>query len=213
MTEHLDVLAELYAVGALNDLERASVERHARDCASCTDRLRAAVETVVAIEELQPEYEPPATLRDRIKASARGGKSSSRVIRWLGPALAVAAIFVAAIIPWPWRSAGNMQQDQRALARIASSGTVDRAVFSSLTNEPLKAEVLYNPAAHWYYIVVRTPQRGMQVGCIRNGRTVILGNIVAHGESGSLYLPNVSRTDELIILENNAPVGDAHVII
>lgn len=213
MIQHIDELAELYAVGALDDLERARVEHHVRECAPCTDRVRDAVETVEMIETLQPEYEPPASLKARIKASAGAAKPPLQGARRFAPALAVAAILVAAVIPWPWRFGANMQQDQVALARIAGSATVDRAQFSSVTNEQVRAEVLYNPDAHWYYVVVRSPQPGMQIGCIQNGRTVVLGTVVAHGESGSLYLPNVNPTSELIILEKSAPVADAHVII
>jgi anti-sigma-K factor RskA len=74
---HVDGAAELYALGALEPRQRRRVDAHAEHCAVCARALRAACETVAALDELVvPLVDPPPELGARIAASAksrRGG--------------------------------------------------------------------------------------------------------------------------------------------
>ena len=49
--DHIGENAELYALGELDELEAARVERHARTCAACSSRLGDAEATVLQLVE------------------------------------------------------------------------------------------------------------------------------------------------------------------
>jgi anti-sigma-K factor RskA len=65
MNRHSGELAELYALGSLDDGERASVERHIQACLECADRVRDAEETLAFISDLEEHHEPPQTIAER----------------------------------------------------------------------------------------------------------------------------------------------------
>jgi len=53
VTEHIDEMAELYALGSLEDLERARVERHVETCEACAVRLD---EASIVVADLAQEF-------------------------------------------------------------------------------------------------------------------------------------------------------------
>ncbi len=65
MSRHIGELAELFALGSLDDTERATVERHVRACLQCADRIRDAEETVAFLSDLEEHHNPPQTIADR----------------------------------------------------------------------------------------------------------------------------------------------------
>ncbi len=218
MTDHVDDLAELYALGSLSESESARVERHGARCVVCAGRLREAEETVcvLAQAQAQPVREAPAALRSRLDRSFAHA-AHRRVLTWHPFAAAVAAAIVLALVP-TWVAVDRntalqaMHQDERALARLASAGTdVDRAVFMSPRNQRMNAKVLYGARGDWYYVVVMHPRPGMQVAYVHGGRMQMLGTVAMHGESGTLYLPVNHKMDELALLEGNTVVADAHL--
>lgn len=216
MIDHIDDLAELYAVGSLDEVAAARVERHAAQCAACATRLHEAETTVAEVAQAQavPLRDAPAPLRARLDRSLDRGLP--RVLTWHPFAAAVAAAIVLALIPTFVaidRSTAMlaMRQDERALARLASAGTqIDHAQFMSGT-EPMNAKVLYGPHGDWYYVVVMHPRAGMQVAYVHGGRMEMLGRVQMHGESGTLYLPVNHKMDELALLEGTTVVADAHL--
>jgi hypothetical protein len=216
VTQHIDDLAELYALGSLDDLERARVQRHARECEECRQRVEFAEHAVATLAQAQakPLYEPPASLKRRLERSIARGRRAG--LTWHPFAAAIAAAILLALIP-AWVAVDRntalvaMRQDERALARLASSGTqIEHAQFMSGTR-PMNAKVLYGPRGDWYYVVVMHPRAGMQVAYVHNGRMDMLGSVAMHGESGTLYLPVNHKMDELALLENGAVVADAHL--
>lgn len=216
MIEHIDEFAELYALGSLDDLERARVERHAATCAPCAARLSDAEETVAEIAAGEPAFEPSARLRERLEASVALPRRGFTMHWWQG-ALAVAAALVLALIP-AWLAVDRsrlvsqvMRQDERALARIAAAQTFNRAVFFAHGNRPMDAKVLYGPRGDWYYVVVMHPRPDMKVAYVHDGRMEMLGTVAMHGESGTLYLPVNHKMDELALLQDGTVVAAAHL--
>ncbi len=219
MIDHIDDLAELYALGSLDELETARVERHVAQCSTCTLRLQEAENTVAALAQVQarPQREVPPNLRARLEHSLAHGKRAG-FPAWRPFAAAIAAAIVLALIP-TWVAVDRntalvaMQQDERALARLASAGTeIDHASFMSPGNRPMNAKVLYGPRGDWYYVVVMHPRPGMQVAYVHGGRMEMLGTVAEHGESGTLYLPVNHKMDELALLDDGAVVADAHLV-
>lgn len=219
MIDHIDEAAELYALGSLDELERARVERHIAQCAACAARLYEAESTVAAIAQAQavPSHEAPASLRSRLDASL--GHDARRGMRtWHPFAAAIAAAIVLAFIP-TWVAVDRntaliaMRQDERALARLASAGTqIDHVQFMAPHNRPMNAKVLYGPRGDWYYVVVMHPRPGMQVAYVHGGRMEMLGTVATHGDSGTLYLPVNHKMDELALLDGSTVVADAHLV-
>ena len=72
MTQHtwLDQTAP-YALGALDDDERASFEQHLATCAQCAAEVRELQEVAGLLATAAKPVAPPAALRDRILADAR----------------------------------------------------------------------------------------------------------------------------------------------
>jgi len=218
MIDHIDELAELYAVGSLDEFESARVDRHVAQCVPCATRLHEAQTTVAALAQAQavPAHEPPAALRARLDRSLNAA-SRRGILTWHPFAAAVAAAIILALIPTFVAVDRNsallaMRQDERALARLASAGTqIDHAQFMSGAR-PMNAKVLYGPHGDWYYVVVMHPHPGMQVAYVHGGRMEMLGTVAMHGESGTLYLPVNHKMDELALVEGNAVVADAHLV-
>lgn len=219
MTDHIDELAELYAVGSLDELERARVDRHVAQCAPCAADLRRAEETVadLAAAQAQPEHQPSPSLQRRLERSlAQRGRRGA--LTWHPFAAAVAAAVVLSLVP-AWVAVDRnsalvaMRQDERALARLASAGTqIDHAQFMSPANHPMDAKVLYGPRGDWYYVVVMHPRPGMQVAYVHGGRMEMLGRVAMHGESGTLYLPVNHKMEELALLDGSTVVADARLL-
>ncbi|HZZ65455.1 MAG TPA: zf-HC2 domain-containing protein [Candidatus Baltobacteraceae bacterium] len=216
MIEHIDEDAELYAVGALDDTRAEFVERHVAGCSACAQRLDEAQNTVADVAAGQPLFEPSLQLRDRLRASVAPAPVRAAQ-HWGLAGLAFAAALAIAFIP-TWVAVDRtrvvtamIQQDERALARIAAAPAFNRAVFMA-QNRPAGAKVLYGPRGDWYYVVVMHPRPGMQVAYVHDGRMEMLGNVAMHGESGTLYLPVNHKMDQLALLEGNTVVASAHLV-
>jgi hypothetical protein len=214
--DHIEELAELYAVGSLDDLERARVERHARECVQCAQRLHEAEETVAAIAQTQPAFEAPARLRRRLRTSL-GDRGATKRAVWRPAIAAAAAAVVLALVP-SWLAVENtrkavvaMRQDERALARLASA-PFDRAQFMSQSKRAMDAKVLYGPRGDWYYVVVMHPKPNMRVAYVHAGKMEMLGPVAMHGESGTLFLPVNHKMEELALLEGDTVVAHAHLV-
>ncbi len=65
MIHHIGELAELYALGSLDEREQTSVERHVQRCSECASRIRDAEETVAFIADLEEHHDPPQTIKER----------------------------------------------------------------------------------------------------------------------------------------------------
>ena len=72
MSEHpwLDHAAP-YALGALDESERASFEQHLSTCSICSDEVRTLTEVAGLLAMAAPAVTPPSGLRDRILSDAR----------------------------------------------------------------------------------------------------------------------------------------------
>lgn len=217
MIDHVDDLAELYALGSLDELQSVRVERHAGECAACAARLHEAESAVATLAEAQaqPLRRPPASLRGRLDRSL-AQRERRGVLSWHPFAAAVAAAIVLALVP-TWVAVDRstallaMRQDERALARLASAQRIDHAQFMSAAKRPMNAKVLYGPRGDWYYVVVMHPRPNMRVAYVHAGRMEMLGSVEMHGESGTLYLPVNHKMDELALLSGDTVVGNAHL--
>lgn len=71
-------VAPLYALGVLDDAERAEFEAHLAGCEQCREEVREMGEVVGMLANAVPSVSPPAGLRDRILTEARQSPRASR---------------------------------------------------------------------------------------------------------------------------------------
>lgn len=217
MNGHIDESAELYALGALDESERAGIEQHVSVCETCAVRLEEASVFVAGLAGGLYHAVPPASLEQRVMRSA-GMRAPARhalhAPHWQILAAAAAAFIIALIPAWVAidRTTLARTDDNRALARLASA-PFNRATFvSPAGNRVMSAKVLYGPRGDWYYIVVMHPHADMRVAYVHDGKMEMLGSVSMHGESGTLYLPINHRMDELALLQGATVVADAHLV-
>lgn len=212
MNEHIEELAELYALGMLDTAEHRDVDRHIATCAPCAQRLHAAESTVTAMAELQPRYTPPDSLRRRILASI-SPRSARFDLRMFTGALAAALVIALGAFGISYVQMNGMHhamsQDDRALAQIAA-GPFAHVAFATRTH-PTSAQVLYSRDGAWYYIVVMHPDPSMQIAYVHDHHVEMLGHVRMHGSSGTLYLPVNHKMDDLALIEDGTVVADAHL--
>ncbi|HEV3155489.1 MAG TPA: zf-HC2 domain-containing protein [Candidatus Baltobacteraceae bacterium] len=215
MSDHIEELAELYALGSLDDSERARVEQHVENCEDCALRLDEASIIVADVAQAQTQMPAPPRLQSRLSRSVGLAAAPHRLHmpHWqvIG---AIAAAFALAFIP-AWvavdRTTLARNDDNRALARLAA-GPFNRATFMAPNHRPMSAKVLYGPAGDWYYVVVMHPQADMHVAYVHDGHMDMLGSVSMHGDSGTLYLPVKHKMEDLALLEGSTVVADARLV-
>ena len=209
MSAHLGELAALYALGVLDERERSEADEHLEGCDACRRLLAQAESDVTAMEAVQEQYEPPASLQQRL-AGAIGRSPRPRSIpnAWL----AVAAAVVVAVAPagYLWHQNAEMHDamtaDAQALAQIAS--TPHRvASFNGMD-----AKVMYGADGSWYCVVIRGARAGLNVVWPHDGIQTALGTAEAHGNVALLYLPKSHRMDRLTIMQDGHVLGQAQLV-
>lgn len=150
MTEHEWLaLAAPYALGALDEEERAAFEAHLAQCAQCRQEIASFREVAGQLAVAAPDANPEPALRDRVLTEAR----RVRPIRGSRRAwLAAAAGFVLALFlggAW-WRE----REGRRALeARVAEQGELLATLLArdvgvanlAATGKPPSARLFWNP--------------------------------------------------------------------
>jgi len=167
---------DLYALGALEEEERAAFEAHVRSCAQCADQA-AAAQRRIALVGLAAEQVPVPTrvkedLMRRVRAESKAQPAEVKrngLRQWLVPALVMSTLFFAAIAGWQWtRTRDQARQiaalrgeladaQSRSLDIARASEDVDRVAGAPGTiHVPLAPQpgmqarsgaVLYNPSS------------------------------------------------------------------
>ena len=151
--EHIDELAELYALGTLDDAERTAVDSHARSCDACAQRIGEAEALIALTIEAQ---EPPPALDRRMHAAFTAQKTFAP--RW---GALVAAAFVLGLLPGVLFAVlrpgpSTLPSDrEHAIAAMVNSH-FSHAQFTALAPDAPKAKVIYGHGAPWRYFVAQT---------------------------------------------------------
>lgn len=210
---HLGELAELYALGALEPIERAQVEAHAADCIACARALGAAATTVAALDDaFVPQFEPPERLGSRIAAAAAAVvplaqrrepmRTTWRVSAFYATAAALvlaAGIGGGALVE---HSANVRQaaQDSAVLATIATSHFNHVSFTSHAAGVPV-SKVLYARDGAWFYVVIA----GSNCNCRVVARSATgerdLGKPDLHGDAATLFVRDVPRPTSLELVD------------
>jgi hypothetical protein len=203
---HVADLAELYAVGSLDERERDRVDAHVLECETCAAQIGAAEAAVAA---LMTERAPSPVLDARVHRAFAAPPSAYRRF-WMGLA---AAAFVAGLLPslWFWSAARNsaaFTADREQAVRAMVGSHFAHAQFSALTPDAPKAKVIYARTGAWRFIVVDAG-RAYTVAEQSSGGTVRLGEVHVQGGAAELYLANPPPARTLLLLDGTRPVAQA----
>jgi hypothetical protein len=210
---HLGELAELYALGALEPLERTQVEAHAAQCATCTRALAAAESTVAALDDaFVPQLEPPERLAARIAASAAvvvplAPRRAPRPAAWRarGFYATAAGLLLAAGIgggAFIEHSADVRQaaHDSAVLATIATAH-FNHVTFTAHAAAVPVSKVLYARDGAWFYVVIA----GSTCDCRVIARSAAgerdLGRPDVRGSTATLFVRDFPRPTALALVD------------
>lgn len=203
---HAGDVAELYALGALDEVARRRVDAHLRTCAQCRKLVGAAERDVALIASMEPRHDAPPQLEAKIDA-ALGARAP-----WPLP-LAIAAAIVIGLMPavylWSVNRAlhATMLAQTAAMQRLAA-GPHRRAEFQPMEPAP-PAEVTYASDGSWYLIVVHDTRKALAVAWMHGGERTMLGYAVPNGNVAMLYLPKSHRMDRLALMDGDRVVAQA----
>jgi hypothetical protein len=204
--EHLGDEAELFALGALADAERAVVARHVGLCAACRERVAEAELVMASLAAAVPAAEPSASLGRRLRASARGGRP--RNVAVLAFAATVALAFVGLGSQTLLLSNREAAED-RALATIVDSH-FNHVSAVARGNGGVTAKVLYARDGAWIFVIARTRESGTLHAFARTpAADVDLGALATSGETASLLVRPASRIGTVAIKRGDTEVATA----
>jgi hypothetical protein len=232
---HVDQLIGAYALDALDDIERTSVERHLAGCGSCSAEVAELAETTALLGAAE-EAPPPPALRDRVLAAARAtpqlpplvaGRPGVRGMRRLA-AVAAAVVVLAGAVGTTWAYQEHRIGDERARvvaaqqenARIQAVITAPDA--HAVTADGVRAgqiSAIYSAsqgAAVFAYGGLATTPAGKTYQLWRIDGTVptSLGALAAGVRSGSTYVDHLGPDDALAVsIENDGGAARPHQVI
>lgn len=192
--EHIDDLAELYALGALNDVERAGVDRHAQSCAECAARVGQAERFVAGTIA---EREPSPQLDCRMRAAFTTRRAP--VLAWTAFAAAIAAAFILGLLLQ--RPPAFQADHDRALVAMAGSHFL-HAQFTPLAPNAPKAKVIYGRNKPWRFFIAQTHHAYV----IRTQTGILLGQLHVSGNAAELFVPN-SSARTFVLLDGPHPIA------
>ena len=184
---HLDDLAELYALGALPEIERAAADAHIAQCPQCARRVGEAEEAVAAL--VTPEPVSP-----QLDRRVRAAFARAPLPRYLYGAVAAALILglLPSVAFWQRSQVADTAQ-QQALSAMVHSHFL-HAPFQKLAPDAPAAKVIYARTGEWLYVIATT---GKNLTVSANGRA--LGSLSGNGTERMLFVahPPAVKTIEL----------------
>jgi hypothetical protein len=197
VNEHIDELAELYALGSLSEAERDAVNRHASICDVCARRLGEA-ETVIAYAIGERNPSPHLDRRVRAALAPR---------RLYVPVLFVASTIAAALVLMLLthvRAPVDREREQAIIAMIDSH--FSHAQFTPLAPDAPKAKVVYGRGRPWRLFIAQT-SRAYTVAAQTPGGLTPLGTLHVSGNAAELFVPN-SAAKRFILLDGSRPLAN-----
>ncbi|HEY8320639.1 MAG TPA: zf-HC2 domain-containing protein [Candidatus Baltobacteraceae bacterium] len=201
---HIDDAAALYALGALDELDRRRVDAHVATCAACAHALGEAERAVTNAIEADPPYEPSPALRARLSASLDAARPAARAATVPRAWFAIAAAFAILALPIGFLTRGSMAPPGDAQFADASFRMMKlQAVATS-------AHVTYAKTGDFYAVMVKHPMRPLRVAYVHpDGTMETIGTIETHGDVGVAIMPIDHKMRELALLDGGTVVAEA----
>jgi anti-sigma factor RsiW len=201
VSEHIDELAELYALGTLDERERAAVDAHALECDACAQRLGEAASTIAFMEL---SVTAPASLDRRMSAVF------ARSPRLRIPTAVAAAAFIIGLLPsfWFWsvaRNAHAFDTDRQHAVQAMVTSHFAHAQFTPLESGAPKAKLIYARTGNWIFVVAETG-RALSLRSRSGQGEVTLGTLHASGNAAELFVAQAPRARTFALFDGNREI-------
>lgn len=205
--DHIGENAELYALGELDELEAARVERHARTCEQCARRLGEAEATVLQLIEAGGAGETVPEALDRRIAFV---KPAAPPRGWIA---AVAAAFVIGLLPWGWTVTQRhpTESGQPAIDAMLVGHFVHAPLLPLHTGAP-SAKVIYAREGGWIYVLAAGGADSLDVATVTGGRVDVVAALASSDATRAAFVKIPGRVDSVELLENGKPIAAAHLV-
>jgi anti-sigma factor RsiW len=204
---HIEDLAELYALGALDDGQRAAIEAHLETCPACARLVGSAERDVALIASMETRREPPRELNERIVRIIAPRRAAWPLVA------ALAAAFVLGLLPALYLFTENRALHDAMLAQGAAMQRLAAAPHRMANFRPAQAgpaaEVVYGTDGSWYLVVVHGAAKTLGVAWMHDGERTMLGRAIPRGNLAMLYLPKSHRMDRLALMDGDRIVAEA----
>jgi anti-sigma factor RsiW len=204
-TTHLEELAELYAIGALPDDERAAADAHIAECAACARRVGEAEETVASLSAANGAPSPQLERRMRAAFIDRG-----RTRSWYP---FVAAAFILGLLP----SIALLQRDRnfetaganrnQALAAMVHSHFL-HAPFVKIAPDAPAAKAIFARDGSWLYVIAASDR---DLTLTAGGR--VLGTVTGNGGERTLFLVHPPHAKALDLSDGSRTLARAAIAL
>ena len=191
---HVQDQVEAYALGALEDSERAAVDAHIAGCDACLQLVGRAEETVASLTATLPSLRPPAGLGARLTNSAgisgeeRPMRSPLLRFRAFAPLATAAALALAlgGTLVQNQSMRGELTQENGALTHVVHAHFL-HVTMTPGPGEAVAAKILFARDGSWIYVLADRPPEGVHVVVTVGGVERDLGPLVSQGAVSSLF--------------------------
>ena len=204
---YVEERADGYALGVLDEAERATLDTHVVGCAACSRALGEAEADVVG---LIPRKDPSPQLAHRIGATLAA--PAARGFSWRP--YAVAAAFALLLLGALVTTLGERNQ-QRLIALQSTAmtamlhGHFVHAQFAPLAAAAPLAKVVFAHEATWLYVIVEGDRRVRVVGEPGN---VSFGVTAPFGSASTLFVPSAPGVRNVLLFEGKSAIERATIL-
>ncbi len=207
--DHVGELAELYALGDLSVAERERVDRHARECPQCAQRLGEAEATVLRLIEADAVQASVTPLR-RIR---------SRSTNWATLA-AIAAAFLIGLLPWGVQTLRQRASTPLSTTRDANQLAMNAMLAGHFLHAPLvplaanapAGKVIYAREGGWIYVIVAAGAAPLDVDVVSGSTRARVATLDASAQTRAAFVPTSEAIQSVELLEGSTPIAQAKIV-
>jgi uncharacterized membrane protein len=197
---HVDELAELYALGSLGAEEERELNAHIGTCDACRARVNDAERVVAALALEQA--------RGLMPRRAIAPRRPSQLWRFAGAFAAGLILPLLFLLPPLLRERNDTGETHVAFSALVNSH-FSHVAFTRQTGDAPAAKLLYARTGEWLYIIALQPKSDLTV-LLRNGSTVrTAGTIRANRSDAEIFIPSPGPVDEVLLSQDGVVVADA----
>ncbi len=203
---HVGDAAELYALGALSEVERRAVDAHAAGCAECRLRIGEAEEAVLSLERARSERATPASL-DRKMLFARSSPSSA-FAHWAR--LAAAFVLGAMLTSFLFAALFHRPNPGNPAIVAMIDSHFNHSQFTAVRADAPAAKVIYARDRSWLYVLVKSARSyGVYAGTGRSAQ--FIGRTKSSGATSELFVTRATPMQSLELRDGSLPLARAQL--